>query len=116
MIGEGNGLAFRQGRVGAGAVKFLGQCVPQVQVPEDPLDDIGVVDERDDAHRGAAAGTIERVDLVNVLNQLGRVGFAPCVDWRVVEFDPMGCSASAKRPSTYAVPTLVPKPGSSTVT
>lgn len=61
-------------------MKCLGRRVPRVQVSEDPFDDIGVVDERDDAHRGAAVGTLERIDLVNFLNQSGPAGFVPGVD------------------------------------
>ena len=52
---------------------------------EDALNDIGIVNERDDAHRGAAVGTLERIDLVDFLNQPGPVGFAPGVDGRIVD-------------------------------
>ena len=64
VIAEGNGLTFGPGRIGTDAVTCLGRWVPQVQVPEDVFDDIGVVDERDDAHGGAAVGPFERIDLV----------------------------------------------------
>ncbi len=70
-------------------------------MPEDPFDDIDVVDDRDDAHRGAAVGTLDRIDLVNFLNQPGLAGLPAGIDRRVVEFVPMGCSASAKRPAVY---------------
>ena len=59
------------GRIGARAVKCPGRRVPQVQVPEDPFDGFGLVDECDDAHCGAAVDTIERIDLVNFLNRPG---------------------------------------------
>jgi len=35
-----------------------GLRIPHVQVLEDPLNDIAVVDECDDAHCGAAVGTL----------------------------------------------------------
>jgi len=33
-------------------------------------------DERDDAHAAAAVGTVERIDLVHLLNQPGQAGLA----------------------------------------
>jgi hypothetical protein len=52
---------------------------------EDAFDDTGIVDECDDAHGGAAAGALKRVDLVNFLNQPGPAGFTPTIDKRVVD-------------------------------
>ena len=52
---------------------------------ENPLNDIGIVDEGDDAQGGAEAGALERVDFVDFLNQPGPVGFAAGVDRRVVD-------------------------------
>ena len=66
--------------IGAGGADSLGRRVPEVQVHEDPFDDLGIVNERDDAHRGTAVAALERVDLVDFLNQPGPVGSAPSVD------------------------------------
>ena len=52
---------------------------------EDTFDDIGIVDECDDAHSGTAVGTFERIDHVDFLNQPGPVGLAPCAGWRLVD-------------------------------
>ncbi len=41
---------------------------------EDTFHDIGVIDERNDAHGGAAVGALQRTNLVNLLNQSGPVG------------------------------------------
>jgi len=115
VIGQRQGLAFGHGRIGAGAVKCLGRRVPQVQVPEDPFDDIGVVDERDDAHRGAAVGTLERIDLVNFLNQPGPAGFVPGVDRPFIDDD--GCrrvaglfSQSSRAPRAVGIVAVVAVP------
>jgi len=54
---------------------------------EDSFDDIGIVDERDDAHVAAAAGTLKRVDLVHLLNQTGPVGLAAGIGRRFVDVD-----------------------------
>jgi len=48
-------------------------------VREDAIDDIGAVDTRNDAHDGAAVGTILRADLEHFLNQLHPRGFASCI-------------------------------------
>ena len=56
---------------------------------EDPCDDVGLLDERDDAHGGAAITTLERIDLVHFLNQAGPVGLAAGVGRRIV--DDTGC-------------------------
>ncbi len=87
VIAEGNGLAFGPGRIGTDAVKCLGRWVPQDQVPEDAFDDIGVVDERDDAHGGAAANAFERIDRVIFLHQPCPAGIAPGVGRGVVDDD-----------------------------
>ena len=84
VIGEGQGLVFGPGRIGAVRVARLGCRIPHAQVFEDPCDDIGIVDERDDAHGGAAVGALERIDLVNFLNQPGPAGFTPTIVRQVV--------------------------------
>ncbi len=71
MIGLGQGLALWQWWVGTGGCEGVGRRIPDVQVFEDSFDDIGIFDERDDAHVAAAAGTLKRVDLVHLLNQPG---------------------------------------------
>lgn len=43
--------------------------VPRVVMPENPRDDIGLLDEREDAHGGFAVGTFERVNLPDLLNE-----------------------------------------------
>ncbi len=46
----------------------------------------GVVDQRDDAHGGAAVRALERIDLVNLLNQPGPVGLPTCIHgWLVAD-------------------------------
>jgi len=52
---------------------------------ENPFNDIGIVDEGDDAQGAAAVAALERVDLVDFLNQPGKVGLATGVDGRVVD-------------------------------
>ena len=67
VTAEGNGLAFGPGRIGTDAVKYLGRRVPQVQVPEDAFDDIGVVDEREESaaiHRSISVGACEAGELI----------------------------------------------------
>jgi len=49
-------------------------------MPQYPFNDLGPVDEHDDAQGGAAADALERVDFGHFLNQPRRVGFAPVVD------------------------------------
>ncbi len=52
---------------------------------EDPAQ-TGVTDECNDAHHGPAVGTLERIDLVNLLNQSCLVGLATCIDgWLVAD-------------------------------
>ena len=45
VVGEGNGLAFGPGRIGAGGRAGLGLRVPHAQVFEDAFDDSGIIDE-----------------------------------------------------------------------
>ncbi len=40
-------------------------------MPEDAFHDVGIIDESNDAHLGATVGALERIDLVNLLNQSG---------------------------------------------
>ena len=47
---------------------------------QDPLNDILFLDQGDDAHGGAAVGALERIDLIDLLNQSGPIGLAPCID------------------------------------
>ena len=60
---------------------------PHLQVLQDPLDDIGIVDQCNDAHRGAAVGALERIDFVHLLNQPGPIGLAPGIHGRFVDED-----------------------------
>ena len=46
----------------------------------DAFHDIGIIDERNKAHRDATVGAFEQIDLVDLLSQLGPVGLAPCID------------------------------------
>ena len=57
---------------------------------ENPFNDLGLVDECDDTHRGTAVSALQRIDLVNLLNQPGPVGFALTINRRVVD-DSGGC-------------------------
>lgn len=54
-------------------------------MPENSLNDIAVVDEGGNAQGGGAVAALERVDLVNFLDQPGPVGFAAGVDGHVVD-------------------------------
>ncbi len=72
------------GWIGTGGRHGLGLRVPHVQVPENPFDDIGLVDECDGAHRSAAVGTFQRVDLVDFLNQPGPAGLASAGGWSIM--------------------------------
>ncbi len=44
---------------------------PQAEVAEDLLDDLALVNERDDAHRPFTAWTHQRISLIDFLNQFG---------------------------------------------
>ena len=50
-------------------------------IPENPLNRIGIVDEGDNAQRGAAATSLEPLDFIDFLNQPGPGGFATGVDF-----------------------------------
>ncbi len=91
VIGERNGLALRQGRIGTGRCEGVGLRVPLVEMPKYAFDHIDIVDECDDAHVAAAVDTLERVDLVDLLNQPGPSGLAMGVGRRLVDADCPGC-------------------------
>ena len=65
----------------------VGLWVPGVEVFEDAFDDTGIVDECDDAHGGATASALERIDFVDFLNQPCPVGGAPVVGRWLVNAD-----------------------------
>ncbi len=54
-------------------MKCLGRRIPHVQLSENMFNNLGFVYARDDAHRGTAVGTLERIALVNFLNQLAQL-------------------------------------------
>lgn len=58
VIGEGNGNASGQRRLGTAGCASLHYRIPRIKVPEDAFDDIGIFDKRDDAHGGAAASSL----------------------------------------------------------
>ncbi len=75
---RGSGLAVWPRRVGSYWIKRVRYRIPQLEVLEDAFDDVGIINECNDAHGGTAVGALERIDLVHLLNQPGPVGHGLC--------------------------------------
>ena len=62
MIAEGECLAVWPGGIRTSWRDRVWYRVPYLEVREDAFDDIGIIDECNDAHGGAAVGALERID------------------------------------------------------
>ena len=71
--GVWQGLTVGPRGIGAEVLGVVGTRIPGIEVSEDVLNDAGVMDTGDDGHEDAAAGTLARVDVIDLLNQPGLV-------------------------------------------
>ena len=75
MVSERDGGIGRPGWVATGMLQWSGFGVPEAQVFKDDADERTLIDDGDDAHRGAASRACQGVDLIGFLNKPGPVGF-----------------------------------------
>ena len=91
VIGQGQGLALWLRWVGTDGCEGVGLRIPGVEMFEDSFDHIDIADERDGAHVAAAVDTLDRIDLVHLLNQPGPGGLATAVGSLQVDNDRFRC-------------------------